>query len=106
MNDMAPAENETSPSDEKAISSSQDRDKLVFQQMYYLKTLYELTAELSPITSSQKLLESFLLMAMGVNGSGQGMIMICDRQNRSVLSANRGQGLTGIGRLNPRKTPL
>jgi rhodanese-related sulfurtransferase len=58
--------------------------------MYYLKTLYELTAELSPITSSQKLLESFLLMAMGVNGSSQGMLMICDRRNRRVLSASRG----------------
>jgi rhodanese-related sulfurtransferase len=90
LNAMIPAENETSLSSEKAAPSSEDRDKLVFQQMYYLKTLYELTAELSPITSSQKLLESFLLMAMGVNGSSQGMMMICDRQNRSVLSASRG----------------
>ena len=87
---MAPAENETGLSGEKPAASPEERDKLVFQQMYYLKTLYELTAELSPITSSQKLLESFLLMAMGVNGSGQAMMMICDRQNQRVLSASRG----------------
>ncbi len=75
---------------EKTAVFPEERDKLVFQQMYYLKTLYELTAELSPITSSQKLLESFLLMIMGVNGSAQAMLMICDRRNQQVMSANRG----------------
>ena len=84
------AANESGLSGEKASASSQELDRLVFQRMYYLKTLYELTAELSPITSSQKLLESFLLMAMGVNGSGQAMLMVCDRQNRRVLHASRG----------------
>jgi rhodanese-related sulfurtransferase len=69
------------------------RDKQVFQQMFYLQTLYDLTAELSPITSSRQLIESFLLMIMGVNGSAQAMLMICDRQHRRVLSANRGTSL-------------
>lgn len=86
----APAAPEPRLPGEKAGESAKERDKLVFQRMYYLKTLYELTAELSPISSSQKLLESFLLMVMGVNGSGQAMLMICDRQNHRVLSANRG----------------
>jgi rhodanese-related sulfurtransferase len=90
LNATAPAANKTGLSDEKAVASPEELDKLVFQRMYYLKTLYELTAELSPITSSRKLLESFLLMVMGVNGSGQGLLMICDRQNRRVLSASRG----------------
>jgi len=90
LNATAPAADKTRLSGEKAASSPEELDKLVFQRMYYLKTLYELTAELSPITSSRKLLESFLLMAMGVNGSGQGMLMICDRQSRRVLSASRG----------------
>jgi rhodanese-related sulfurtransferase len=90
LNVMAPAADETCLSGEKAGATPEEFDKLVFQRMYYLKTLYELTAELSPIISSQKLLESFLLMAMGVNGSGQGMLMICDRQNRRVFSASRG----------------
>ena len=84
-----PAANETG-SGEKSGTSPEGLDKLVFQRMYYLKTLYNLTAELSPITSSRKLLESFLLMAMGVNGSGQAMVMICDRKNGWVLSASRG----------------
>ena len=90
MNAMTLAADETSLSEEKVAASPEELDRLVFQRMYYLKTLYELTAELSPITSSQKLLESFLLMAMGVNGSSQGMLMICDRRNRRVLSASRG----------------
>ena len=90
MNAMDPAANKTGLPGEKVAASPEELDKLVFQRMYYLKTLYELTAELSPITSSQKLLESFLLMIMGVNGSGQGMLMILDRQNRKVLTASRG----------------
>jgi rhodanese-related sulfurtransferase len=87
---MAPTENETRLSGEKNAVSLEESDKLVFQRMFYLKTLYELTAELSPINTSQKLLESFLLMVMGVNGSSQAMLMICDRQNRRTLSASRG----------------
>ena len=89
MNAGTPPENKSLHSGGKA-ASLEERDKLVFQRMFYLKTLYELTAELSPITCSQKLLESFLLMVMGVNGSGQAMLMICDRQNRRALSASRG----------------
>lgn len=58
--------------------------------MFFLQTLYDLTAELSPITSSRQLIESFLLMIMGVNGSTQAMLMICDRQHRRVFSAARG----------------
>ncbi len=79
---MAPAANEIRLSGETDAVSLEGRDKLVFQRMFYLKTLYELTAELSPITASQKLLESFLLMVMGVNGSSQATLMICDRQNQ------------------------
>ncbi|MBI5589184.1 MAG: rhodanese-like domain-containing protein [Deltaproteobacteria bacterium] len=90
MNDMISAATKPRQSGEKNAATPEVLDKLVFQRMYYLKALYDLTAELSPITSSRKLLESFLLMAMGVNGSGQGMMMICDRQGRSVLSASRG----------------
>jgi len=90
LNAMAPAANQPGLSGEKPAASPEELDKLVFQRMYYLKTLYELTAELSPITSSQKLLESFLLMAMGVSGSGQAVLMICDRRNQRVLSASRG----------------
>ena len=90
MNAGIPAADQTRLSGEKTAADATERDKLVFQRMYYLKSLYDLTAELSPITASRKLIESFLLMVMGVNGSSQAVIMICDRQNQRVLSASRG----------------
>lgn len=89
MNAGTPPENEIRLSGEKPALADES-DRLVFRRMFYLKTLYELTAELSPITCSQKLMERFLLMVMGVNGSGQGLLMICDRQNQKVFSASRG----------------
>jgi rhodanese-related sulfurtransferase len=89
LNAGTPAENEIRLSAENAASPDES-DKLVFQRMFYLKTLYELTAELSPITCSRKLMERFLLMVMGVNGSSQGLLMICDRQNQKAFSASRG----------------
>jgi rhodanese-related sulfurtransferase len=90
LNAGIPAADQTRLSDEKTAADATERDKLVFQRMYYLKSLYDLTAELSPITASRKLIESFLLMVMGVNGSSQAVIMICDRRNQRVLSASRG----------------
>ncbi len=88
-----PAEDGIASPAEKTVVFPEERDKLVFQQMYYLQTLYELTAELSPIISSQRLMESFLLMIMGVNGSAQAMLMVCDRRNQQVMSVNRGTRL-------------
>ncbi|MGD9975687.1 MAG: rhodanese-like domain-containing protein [Desulfatirhabdiaceae bacterium] len=61
--------------------------------LFYLKTLYELTAELSPITDSKRLLNTFLLMVMGVIGSASGIILVVDRNNHTVLQSVRGAGL-------------
>jgi rhodanese-related sulfurtransferase len=73
----------------RADKAHQELDRKVF----HLKTLYELTAELSPINQSEKLLETFLLMAMGAVGCGQGILLILDRGGRTVHTAARGTDL-------------
>ncbi|UCD78965.1 MAG: rhodanese-like domain-containing protein [Desulfobacterales bacterium] len=60
------------------------------RQIFYLQTLYELTAELSPIVNTESLMENFLLITMGTFGLAQGAVLLCDRENRSVRSVNRG----------------
>jgi rhodanese-related sulfurtransferase len=62
------------------------------RRLFYLKTLYELTAELSPITDSQHLLNAFLLTLMGVIGSASGIILVIDRKNLTLLQSSRGTG--------------
>jgi rhodanese-related sulfurtransferase len=60
------------------------------RRMFYLKTLYELLAELSPITDSHTLMNTFLLILMGAVGSAQGVMMVIDRNRQTVLTAIRG----------------
>ena len=60
------------------------------RQFFHLQTLYEFTAELSPLAATDKLLEAFLLMVMGTFGVSQGRVLLCDRQSRAVRSASRG----------------
>jgi rhodanese-related sulfurtransferase len=60
------------------------------RQIFHLQTLYEFTAELSPIVATDKLLEAFLLMVMGTFGASRGCVLLCDRQSRTVRSAGRG----------------
>jgi rhodanese-related sulfurtransferase len=60
------------------------------RQIFHLQTLYEFTAELSPLIATDKLLEAFLLMVMGTFGVSQGRVLLCDRQRRAVRSASRG----------------
>jgi rhodanese-related sulfurtransferase len=60
------------------------------RQIFHLQTLYEFTAELSPLVATDQLLEAFLLMVMGTFGVSQGSVLLCDRQRRAVRSASRG----------------
>jgi rhodanese-related sulfurtransferase len=60
------------------------------RQIFHLQTLYEFTAELSPLVATDKLLEAFLLMVMGTFGVSRGCVLLCDRQRRAVRSASRG----------------
>lgn len=60
------------------------------RQIFHLQTLYEFTAELSPLVATDKLLDAFLLTLMGTFGASRGCVLLCDRQSRAVRSAGRG----------------
>ncbi len=60
------------------------------RQIFHLHTLYELTAELSPIVNTESLMESFLLMIMGTFGLIQGIVLLCDRKIRKARCVSRG----------------
>ena len=60
------------------------------RQIFHLHTLYEFTAELSPIVSTESLMETFLLMVIGTLGLSQGVVLLCDRENRKCRCVSRG----------------
>ena len=60
------------------------------RQIFHLQTLYEFTAELSPLVATDKLLEAFLLTVMGAFGISRGCVLLCDRKSRAVRSIGRG----------------
>ncbi|MFO7709953.1 MAG: rhodanese-like domain-containing protein [Desulfobacterales bacterium] len=59
-------------------------------QLFQLQTIYEFTRELSPLASTEKLLEVFLLSLMGTFGAGCGCVLLCDRNSASVRWVARG----------------
>jgi rhodanese-related sulfurtransferase len=60
------------------------------RRIFHLHTLYEFTAELSPIIATESLMETFLLMIIGTLGLSQGVFLLCDRENRKCRSVSRG----------------
>ena len=60
------------------------------RQIFHLHTLYEFTGELSPIISTESLMETFLLMVIGTFGLSQGVVLLCDRENRKCRCVSRG----------------
>ncbi len=60
------------------------------RQIFHLQTLYEFTAELSPLVTTDKLLDAFLLTLMGIFGASRGCVLLCDRQRGTVRTADRG----------------
>jgi rhodanese-related sulfurtransferase len=59
-------------------------------QLFQLQTLYEFTREVSPLVSTEKLIEVLLLSLMGTFGAGCGGILLCDRSSASVRWVSRG----------------
>jgi rhodanese-related sulfurtransferase len=60
------------------------------RQVFNLRTIYEFTAESSPVLDSYDLLQRFLLTVMGARGVGAGRVLLCDRTARRVIQADRG----------------
>jgi rhodanese-related sulfurtransferase len=64
--------------------------ELLDLQLFQLQTLYEFTRELSPLASTEKLLEVFLLSLMGTFGAGCGGVLLCDHNSARVRWVARG----------------
>lgn len=60
------------------------------RRVHHLRSLYELTAELSPIVESQRLLEAFLLNILGTFGVKGGFALIYERSAQTVKTVARG----------------
>jgi rhodanese-related sulfurtransferase len=75
----------------QARLAREDLDRRVF----HLHTLYEFTAELSPIASTESLMETFLLMVIGTFGLSQGFVILCDRDKRKCRCVSRGSDIDG-----------
>ncbi|MGW8185785.1 MAG: rhodanese-like domain-containing protein [Desulfobacterales bacterium] len=75
----------------QAKQAREDLDRRVF----HLHTLYEFTAELIPIASTESLMEAFLLMVIGTFGLSQGFVLLCDRDKRKCRCVSRGSDIGG-----------
>jgi rhodanese-related sulfurtransferase len=75
---------------EKALAESKAIRRDLDKRVFHLKSLYDLTAELSPVVNIDDLLNAYLLMMMGTFGIGQGLILLHDRAEKTVRKASRG----------------
>jgi rhodanese-related sulfurtransferase len=75
---------------EQALAQAGEARANLDRRVFHLQTLYEFTAELSPLVATEKLLGTFLLMVMGAFGSAGGRVLLCDRKSGRVFSAARG----------------
>jgi hypothetical protein len=60
------------------------------RQIFYLKTLYDISSELADHGEARELLEAFLLMILGTFGFEEGFIQLYDRPEKRTLSVHRG----------------
>jgi rhodanese-related sulfurtransferase len=72
---------------------NKNREKLQAEfdrQIFYLKTLYDISAELTEHREARQLLEAFLLMILGTLGFEEGFIQLYDRPEDRSLKVHRG----------------
>ncbi|MBI5522188.1 MAG: rhodanese-like domain-containing protein [Desulfarculus sp.] len=75
---------------EKALAEAKATRRDLDKRVFHLKSLHELTSELSPVVNIDDLINAYLLMMMGTFGIGQGLILLHDRANKTVRKASRG----------------
>ena len=80
---------------EEALRQARLAQENLDRRIFHLHTLYEFTAELSPIVSTESLMETFLLMVIGTFGLSQGFVLLCDRDKRKCYCASRGGNIDG-----------
>ncbi len=77
-----------------ALESAERAHAELDRKVHQLKTLSDLTTELSSIVRMEELLHSYLLVSMGAVGCGQACIVLFDRTSDTVRTAVRGVTVT------------
>jgi len=75
---------------QNALRQAEESRAILDRRLFHLQTLYDFTGELSPVIATEKLLETFLLTAMGTFGASRGIVLLCDRKDKTVRCARRG----------------
>jgi len=75
---------------QNALRQAEESRADLDRRLFHLQTLYDFTGELSPVIATEKLLEMFLLTAMGTFGASQGLALLCDRKSKKVRCVRRG----------------
>ncbi len=60
------------------------------RRVFHLKVLYDTSRELSDLKSTEKIMESFLLMSMGTFSVGEGFILLLDKEHGKAWMTYRG----------------
>lgn len=71
----------------KQVKSTQNE---VDRQVFHLKALYDITSELSGLNDTNKILETFLLLAMGTLSIKNGYILLVDKEDKRAQLVYRG----------------
>ncbi|MBF0103367.1 MAG: rhodanese-like domain-containing protein [Desulfobacterales bacterium] len=75
---------------QKSLDEITQIRKELDQEVFHLKTLYDLTAELSPIMETEKLLKIYLLMLMGSFSMTEGFILLYNVTLKTFQLSTRG----------------
>ena len=83
---MAPAQSPLREAIEQASRAQADLDRRVF----HLKALHDAACELSGLTQPRRIMETFLLTAMGLFGVARGLAVLVNARTRQGHLAQRG----------------
>jgi class 3 adenylate cyclase len=92
---------------QKELKQSEHAQNELDRRVFYLKTLYDVSKDIFSSVESEKILRSFLLMAMGNFGAAEGFILLISTDSKEIqhfvpvgLEDNAVAGIkSGIGQL-------
>jgi rhodanese-related sulfurtransferase len=74
----------------EALRRSEHTRKELDRRLFHLKSFHDITRELAGLRDTGRILETFLLMVLGIFSVGQGYVLTLDREKRSARIACRG----------------
>lgn len=75
---------------EEALKRSEHTREELDRRLFHLKSFHDITRELAGLRDTGRILETFLLMVLGIFSVGQGYVLMLDREKKSVLISSRG----------------